>query len=164
MYIGDGRKTLKFAVRISASYLLYAMNKLRLSAYLCTPSGNPKLCFGSVCPFCTIFPKPGGRSHGSLLKRQQAVVLIHHSALRHVKTNTCSSFTCLGLRNALHFYPHIGIKSHVHAAAFTVAHACSLSNAKQALRLVTFGASLTKCVAFLPSYRNKKPRTRRGFL
>ena len=43
MYIGDGRKTLKFAVRISASYLLYAMNKLRLSAYLCTPSGNPKL-------------------------------------------------------------------------------------------------------------------------
>ena len=107
MYIGDGRKTLKFAVRISASYLLYAMNKLRLSAYLCTPSGNPKLCLGSVCPFCTIFPKPGGRSHGSLLKRQQAVVLIHHSALRHVKTNTCSSFTCLGLRNALHFYPHI---------------------------------------------------------
>ena len=43
MYIGDGRKTLKFAVRISASYLLYAMNKLRLSAYLCTPSGIPKL-------------------------------------------------------------------------------------------------------------------------
>ena len=34
-----------------------------------------------------------------------------------------------------------------------VAHACSLSNAKQALRLVTFGASLTKCFAFLPSYR-----------
>ncbi len=66
MYIGDGRKTLKFAVRISAFYLLYAMNKLRLSAYLCTPSGNPKLCLGSVCPFCTIFPKPGGRSHGSL--------------------------------------------------------------------------------------------------
>ena len=62
MYIEDGRKMLKFAVRISASYLLYAMNKLRLSAYLCTPSGNPKLCLGSVCPFCAIFPKPGGRS------------------------------------------------------------------------------------------------------
>ena len=36
----------------------------------------------------------------------------------HVKTNTCSSFTCLGLRNALHFYPHIGIKSHAQVAAF----------------------------------------------
>ena len=43
MYIGDGRKTLKFAQRISASYLLYAMNKLRLSAYTHTPSGIPKL-------------------------------------------------------------------------------------------------------------------------
>ena len=180
---------LKFAQRISASYLLYAMNKLRLSAYLCTPSGNPKLCLGSVCPFCAIFPKPGGRSHCSLFEGLQVCPSSLHSALR--------------LRNALHFYPHIGIKSHVHAAAFydfkplsilyrrgdpmwspvyipqykkrkkhrlrvtpsfawaqfvhsalfsqspAVAHACSLSNAKQALRLVAFGASLAAFYEFI---------------
>ena len=73
MYIEDGRKMLKFAQRISASYLLYAMNKLRLSAYLCTPSGNPKLCLGSVCPFCAIFPKPGGRSRLFALKRKASI-------------------------------------------------------------------------------------------
>ena len=104
MYIEDGRKMLKFAVRISASYLLYAMNKLRLSAYLCTPSGNPKLCLGSVCPFCAIFPKPGGRSRLFALKRKASSRFNLHSALR--------------LRNALHFYPHIGIKSHAQVAAF----------------------------------------------
>ena len=93
MYIEDGRKMLKFAQRISASYLLYAMNKLRLSAYLCTPSGNPKLYLGSVCPFCAIFPKPGGRSHCLLFEGLQVCPSSLHSALR--------------LRNALHFYPHI---------------------------------------------------------
>ena len=104
MYIEDGRKMLKFAQQISASYLLYAMNKLRLSAYLCTPSGNPKLCLGSVCPFCAIFPKPGGRSHLFAPKTTASSRFKLHSALR--------------LRNALHFYPHIGIKSHAQVAAF----------------------------------------------
>ncbi len=104
MYIEDGRKMLKFAQQISASYLLYAMNKLRLSAYLCTPSGNPKLCLGSVCPFCAIFPKPGGRSRLFAPKTTASSRFNLHSALR--------------LRNALHFYPHIGIKSHAQVAAF----------------------------------------------
>ena len=104
MYIEDGRKMLKFAQQISASYLLYAMNKLRLSAYLCTPSGNPKLCLGSVCPFCAIFPKPGGRSHLFAPKTTASSRFKLHSA------------RCL--RNALHFYPHIGIKSHAQVAAF----------------------------------------------
>ena len=104
MYIEDGRKMLKFAQQISASYLLYAMNKLRLSAYLCSPSGNPKLCLGSVCPFCAIFPKPGGRSHLFAPKTTASSRFNLHSALR--------------LRNALHFYPHIGIKSHAQVAAF----------------------------------------------
>ena len=31
------------------------MNKLRLSVYHRTPSGYPKPCFGSVCPFCIVF-------------------------------------------------------------------------------------------------------------
>ncbi len=42
--------------------MFYAMNKLRLSAYLCTPSGPQKqsfcFVFGSVCPFCAFFPIP----------------------------------------------------------------------------------------------------------
>ena len=105
MYIGDGRKTLKFAVRISASYLLYAMNKLRLSAYLCTPSGNPKLCLGSVCPFCTIFPKPGGRSHLFAPKTTASSRFKLHSALRLRKQHAV-------------YYPHIGIKIHAQVAAF----------------------------------------------
>ena len=193
---------LKFAQQISASYLLYAMNKLRLSAYLCTPSGNPKLCLGSVCPFCTIFPKPGGRSRLFAPKTTASSRFKLHSA------------RCL--RNALHFYPHIGIKSHVHAAAFyefkplsilyrrgdpmwspvyipqykkrkkhrlrvtpsfawaqfvhsalfsqspAVAHTCSLSNAKQALRLVV---RLRNALHFYPHIVGTKRslfRRRRG--
>ena len=58
MYIEDGRKTLKFAVRISAFYLLYAMNKLRLSAYLCTPSGTPKLSLWLSLMIPNLFPYP----------------------------------------------------------------------------------------------------------
>ena len=35
-----------------------AISKLRLSTYLCTPSGIPKLRFGSVCWFQSFFPIP----------------------------------------------------------------------------------------------------------
>ena len=91
-------------MRISVSYLLYAMNKLRLSAYTHTPSGIPKLklwlslsilyYFSQVLPLLTLVRSQTQSKHCVWL----------HSALR--------------LRNALHFYPHRGIKSHVHAAAF----------------------------------------------
>ena len=41
---------------------LYAMNKLRLSMYLCTLRVRKNkvrpLVFASVCPFCTIYPQP----------------------------------------------------------------------------------------------------------
>ena len=38
--------------------LTFAIDKLRLSMYLCTSSGVPPLRFGSVCRFQTIFPIP----------------------------------------------------------------------------------------------------------
>ena len=35
-----------------------AIDKLSLSTYLCTPSGNPNFSFGSVCLFQSFFPIP----------------------------------------------------------------------------------------------------------
>ena len=47
------------AVAVSFLFIyLFIMNKLRHSAYLCTPSGSQNtFVFCSVCPFQTIFPK-----------------------------------------------------------------------------------------------------------
>ena len=98
---------------------------------------TPSFAWAQFVHSALFFQSPAVARTCSLLKRQQAVVL---NCIRRFAYETVNRF-----------YPHRGIKSHAQVATFTVAHTCSLSNAKQALRLVAFGALLTKCVAFLPS-------------
>ena len=58
--LSEVEKSKKFD--FSKNVLFLAISKLRLSTYTCTPSGIPKLCFGSLYPFQTIFPIPSNRA------------------------------------------------------------------------------------------------------
>ncbi len=79
-------------------YILFATNKLRLSAYNSTPSGNPKQILGSVCPFQTFFLIPWDIKNTRTAKRRKLIKMPGHTKTPKQKSSVFFIFLLPGRR------------------------------------------------------------------